>query len=125
MRLHTSIPNKKSVMVNLGHSKLWVESVSGQKQRTNRHHLKVEGAKVADSQNVGTSCANSRKIEFLQLTSREAPSDRWSLIRFARFGALEPAIDPPSRAEKSDHFKNDELLDSVPSTPNLQLTRHN
>ena len=26
MRLHISVPNKKSVMVNLGHSKLWVES---------------------------------------------------------------------------------------------------
>ena len=55
----------------------------GAKTETNWHHLKVEGAKVADSQNTGTSCANSRKIEFLPLTSREAPSDRWSLIRFA------------------------------------------
>ncbi|KAF2551312.1 hypothetical protein F2Q68_00034191 [Brassica cretica] len=36
--------------------------------------------------------------------------------------ALDPAINPQVRAEQSEHLPNNEPLDSVPSTPSLQVT---
>ncbi|KAF2560182.1 hypothetical protein F2Q70_00017571 [Brassica cretica] len=83
--LMEAFPNKKSVMVNLGHSKLWVESGMVAK-------LKVKYMEVSLKDGYG---GWSAELE-----------TKWSmaLLRRARFGALEPAIDPPSRAEQSDHL---------------------
>ncbi|KAF2564179.1 hypothetical protein F2Q70_00017453 [Brassica cretica] len=44
MRLHISVPNKKSVMVNLGHSKLWAES--GMVAKLKVKYMEVTGAGV-------------------------------------------------------------------------------